>query len=67
MDTQTVAIIIALVIQTLALGFFSGKLWQLVAAHERYLRHLSEWKHDDVTPRLFRVDELWETFKRKEG
>lgn len=71
MEPQTVAVVVALCVQTLALGFFGGKLWQLVAQHDRYLRALSDWKHDHVTPRLFKVDELWDAFKltpkRKEG
>lgn len=67
MDTSTLAIVVALVAHTAALFFAGGKLWQLVRSHDSYILRLSEWKHDEVTPRLFKVDELWRTHEGKEG
>jgi len=67
MDTQTLAIVITLSVQTLALGFFGGKLWQLTHQNATAIKEIRTWKHDEVTTRLFQVDELWEVHKEREA
>lgn len=67
METPTLAVIVTLLLQTLALGFFGGKLWQVTHQNVDAIKELRKWKHDHVTHRLFQVDELWDTFKQKEA
>lgn len=66
-DTPTLALILALVVHTAALFFAGGQAWRLLKSHDRYITKLSEWKHDEVTPRLFKVDELWRNHESKGG
>lgn len=58
-DTGTVAIVATLLIQTAALFFAGGKMWQLLQSHDAEISYTKKWRHDDVTHRLYKVDELW--------
>lgn len=66
-DTGTLAVIIALLVQSVVAGIAAGRLAQLVKTQGEYIKRFTDWKHDIVTPRLFQHDELWGKHKQKEG
>lgn len=63
MNTDTIGIVLALLVQTVILVRWGTRLQGLVEKHEKDLhgeRGLHPWRHDVVTRRLIALDELLE-------
>ncbi len=57
LGTGEVAIVVTLLVQTAALFFAGGKLWQLVRDHDKEITYNETFRHDQVIPRLYQHDE----------
>jgi len=73
MSADVVAILVTLflfgVTHTVLLVRWGTRLQTLMEQHENYLfgrDGIRTWKHDEVTPRLFQVDQMWERHKQRE-
>lgn len=58
---------LAVLVHTAVLFRWGGRVTVILETLVDHRAEMRQWKHDQVTPRLFKVDELWRKSQSREG